>query len=53
MYVVFELYPIVNAVRYSMYNWDGISVATPAGLQNYVRVFRSPSWWHPSSTRSS
>ena len=42
MYVVFELYPIITAVQYSFYDWDGISVATPAGLGNYVRVFSEP-----------
>jgi raffinose/stachyose/melibiose transport system permease protein len=42
MYAVFELYPIVTAIQYSLYDWDGIGVATPAGLQNYVRVFSEP-----------
>lgn len=42
MYAAFELYPIVTAIQYSLYNWDGIGQATPAGLQNYVRVFSEP-----------
>lgn len=42
MYAVFELYPIVTAVQYSFFDWDGISVATPVGLQNYTRVFTEP-----------
>lgn len=42
MYAVFELYPIVTAVQYSFYDWDGIGVATPAGLANYQRVFSEP-----------
>jgi raffinose/stachyose/melibiose transport system permease protein len=42
MYVVFELYPIATAVRYSFFDWDGVSVATPVGPQNYVRVFTEP-----------
>ena len=42
MYVVFELYPIVTAVQYSFFDWDGISVATPVGLDNYTRVFTEP-----------
>ena len=50
MYAVFELYPVLTAVQYSFYDWDGIGVATPAGLQNYVRVFTEPqlvaSIWH-------
>lgn len=42
MYAVFELYPIVTAVQYSLYDWDGIGVAKPAGLKNYQRVFSEP-----------
>ena len=42
MYVVFELYPIITAVQYSFYDWDGISTATPVGLENYARVFTEP-----------
>lgn len=42
MYAVFELYPIVTAIQYSFYDWDGIGVATPAGLANYRRVFSEP-----------
>lgn len=42
MYVVFELYPIITAIQYSFYDWDGINLATPVGLQNYVRVFTEP-----------
>jgi raffinose/stachyose/melibiose transport system permease protein len=42
MYAVFELYPIITAVQYSFFDWDGVSVATPAGLKNYTRVFTEP-----------
>ncbi|MBC9822160.1 carbohydrate ABC transporter permease [Terrabacter sp. MAHUQ-38] len=42
MYAVFELYPIITAVQYSFFDWDGISVATPVGVENYVRVFTEP-----------
>lgn len=42
MYVVFELYPVLTSVQYSFYDWDGIGVATPAGLKNYERVFTEP-----------
>lgn len=42
MFVVFELYPILTAVQYSLYDWDGIGVAVPAGLDNYRRVFSEP-----------
>ena len=39
VYGGFVLYPLVETVEYSFYNWDGIGVATPAGLANYQRVF--------------
>jgi ABC-type sugar transport system permease subunit len=41
-FVVFVIVPIVQSVRISFYDWDGISVATPAGLTNYVAVFTDP-----------
>lgn len=41
-YAVFVLYPLVTAVQYSFYDWNGISAATPVGLDNYVRVFTDP-----------
>lgn len=50
MFLVFELYPILTAIQYSFYDWDGIGVATPAGIGNYLRVFSEPqlvaSIWH-------
>ena len=42
VYSVFVLYPLVETVDYSFYNWDGIGAATPAGLGNYGRVFTQP-----------
>lgn len=42
MFVVFELYPIITAVQYSFFDWDGINIATPVGIDNYVRVFTEP-----------
>ena len=42
MYGVFELYPVVTAINYSFFDWDGIGAATPVGLQNYARVFTEP-----------
>jgi raffinose/stachyose/melibiose transport system permease protein len=42
VYGVFVLYPLVETVDYSFYNWDGVGAATPAGLGNYGRVFTQP-----------
>lgn len=42
MYGVFVLYPMVQSVQYSFYNWDGIGPATPAGLSNWQAIFTQP-----------
>ena len=36
---IFVLLPIVASIRISFYDWDGITVASPTGLTNYVAVF--------------
>jgi raffinose/stachyose/melibiose transport system permease protein len=38
-YAAFVLWPIVQVVRYSFYNWDGVAAARWAGLANYGTVF--------------
>ena len=42
VYGAFVLYPLVETVDYSFFNWDGIGAASPAGLTNYTRVFTQP-----------
>ncbi|WP_432246131.1 carbohydrate ABC transporter permease (plasmid) [Arthrobacter sp. G.S.26] len=42
VYATFCLYPVLTAVQYSFYDWDGIGPATAVGLANYVRVFTEP-----------
>ena len=39
MYAVFVLYPMLQSVQYSFYDWDGIGKSTIAGLANYAAVF--------------
>lgn len=41
-YAVFELWPIIQTVWYSFYDWNGIDASTWAGLDNYVKVFTDP-----------
>lgn len=41
-YVAFVLLPLVRAFQYSFYDWNGVSVATPVGFQNYITVFTDP-----------
>lgn len=38
IYAAFLLYPIGRAVQLSLYNWDGLSLGTWAGLDNYVAI---------------
>lgn len=38
-YSAFVLWPIVQTLRYSFYNWDGVAPATWAGLTNFRAVF--------------
>lgn len=42
MYALFVLRPLAASIQYSFYDWDGITVATFVGLDNYVRVFTDP-----------
>ncbi len=47
IYAVFALYPIVNALILSFYDWDGISENRNfVGLNNYVQIFtQDPVFW--------
>lgn len=38
-YSAFVLYPLAQSIQYSFYNWDGIGLATPAGLSNWRAIF--------------
>lgn len=42
VYGTFCLYPVLTAVQYSFYDWDGINPASAAGFANYARVFTEP-----------
>ncbi|WP_030825248.1 carbohydrate ABC transporter permease [Streptomyces hygroscopicus] len=42
VYAVFLLYPFGQSVWLSFVHWDGLSVATPAGLDNYRALFADP-----------
>lgn len=41
-YGVFELWPIIQTIWYSLYEWNGIDASTFVGLQNYATVFTDP-----------
>lgn len=42
-YAVFALWPIIQTVWYSLYDWNGIDVATWVGIGNYTKVFTDSS----------
>ncbi|WP_420897563.1 carbohydrate ABC transporter permease [Georgenia faecalis] len=42
VYAVFLLYPLGRAVQISLYDWDGLSLATFVGLANYADVVTDP-----------
>jgi raffinose/stachyose/melibiose transport system permease protein len=42
VYAAFVLFPLLQSVQYSFYNWDGIGVATWAGLSNWESLFTNP-----------
>ncbi|WP_288798538.1 carbohydrate ABC transporter permease [Arsenicicoccus cauae] len=40
VYGAFLLYPLLRSVQISLYDWDGLTVGTWVGLDNYARVVR-------------
>lgn len=40
IYGAFVLWPIIDTLRYSFYDWDGFSTPTLIGLGNYLRLFQ-------------
>ncbi|WP_237656909.1 carbohydrate ABC transporter permease [Agreia sp. COWG] len=41
-YVAFVVYPLITAVQYSFYDWNGIGASTWVGFANYVAIFTDP-----------
>jgi len=46
-YLLFVLYPLLTAVQYSFYKWNGIGASTWVGLNNYVQIFTDPTLLAP------
>lgn len=40
VFAAFALYPLARTAQISLYDWDGLTLATFAGLDNYVEVVR-------------
>ncbi|SDY79423.1 carbohydrate ABC transporter membrane protein 1, CUT1 family [Herbiconiux ginsengi] len=41
-YLGFVVYPLITAVQYSFYKWNGIGASTWVGIGNYVEIFTNP-----------
>ncbi len=39
VYAAFLLYPLLRSIQLSFYDWDGLSLGTWAGVDNYVEVW--------------
>lgn len=47
LFLVMSVYPVIWALRYMFYSYDGISQPVFIGLNNFVRVFtRDTDFWH-------
>ncbi len=41
-YLFFVIFPLIMSIRYSFFNWNGITKMTFVGLKNYITVFKVP-----------
>ena len=42
---LFVLYPFLEVVRFSTWDWSGLSEPRPVGLKNYQTLFQDPAFW--------
>ncbi|MBU2862773.1 carbohydrate ABC transporter permease [Reinekea marina] len=45
LFVVYVIYPIVQSISYSFYEWDGIGPKYFIGFQNYIDLYYDPQFW--------
>jgi len=46
-YILFVLYPLLTAIQYSFYKWNGIGASTWVGFGNYAQIFTDPTLLAP------
>src|SRR5690348_15646109 len=46
LFLVFEVWPLIQAVVLSLYKWDGYSQKLYVGGANYRRALSDPNFWH-------
>lgn len=44
LYTLFIVWPLINAVGYSLFEWKGLQRGAFAGLENFVRLFTTDPW---------
>lgn len=42
---LFLLYPFLDVIRFSTWDWSGLSDPRPIGLENYATIWRDPDFW--------
>ncbi len=42
---LFILYPFLDVLRFSTWDWSGLSEPTPVGLKNYRDLLQDPAFW--------
>jgi multiple sugar transport system permease protein len=45
LFTLCVLYPIVNSIALSFYNWDGMSAKTFVGFANYIELFQTDTFY--------
>lgn len=51
LYTFFYVVSVVNGVRYSFTDWDGLSQTMNfVGFKNYLQLFRNPNFWNSMKT---
>lgn len=45
MFSVYVIFPIVQSVWLSFYEWDGLGAKTFVGFQNYIELFQDDQFW--------
>ena len=44
LYTLFIVWPLINAVGYALFDWDGLRRGAFVGLDNFVRLFTEAPW---------
>jgi multiple sugar transport system permease protein len=45
MFLIYVIWPILDSIRLSFYDWDGLGVKTFVGVGNYIELFSDPNFF--------